>query len=215
MEEEHVEIEEESEFIPVSALEHYSYCPRQWALIYVEQVFDENIFTQRGHFVHQRVEEGDTEVRDGVRVERSLPIWSDTLGLVGKADVVEFHGETPYPVEYKHGPLGDWGHAELQLCAQAMCLEEMLGVRVPHGAVYHYSSRRRKEVLLTDELRHRVRETIAAIRRMLAEGRLPPPADDGRCRHCSLKEACAPSLAGQKERAARLASALFKEESFQ
>src|SRR3970040_818180 len=89
--------------IMISALEHWSYCPRQCALIHLEQTFDENLYTLRGRMLHERTDEPVGEFQDGVRVERALPLWSKRLGLVGKADVVEFHGETPYPVEYKHG----------------------------------------------------------------------------------------------------------------
>ena len=95
---------EDGDPIMISALEHYSYCPRQCALIHVEQTFDENLYTLRGQAVHKRVDEPKVEEQAGVRIERALPLWSKALGLVGKADVVEFHGETPYPVEYKHGP---------------------------------------------------------------------------------------------------------------
>src|SRR5438552_3319316 len=113
--------------IMISALEHYSYCPRQCALIHQEQTFSENLYTLRGRAVHEQVDEPEAVVEKGVRVERALPLWSNRLGLVGKADVVEFRGETPYPVEYKHGPPREKEHDELQLCAQALCLEEMTG----------------------------------------------------------------------------------------
>jgi CRISPR-associated exonuclease Cas4 len=188
----------EDNTIMISALEHYSYCPRQCALIHREQTYDENIYTLRGNAVHERVDQPEERVAEGVRVEQSLPIWSASLGLTGKADVVEFHGETPYPVEYKHGSVR-WGrHADLQLCAQAMCLEEMLGVAVPEGAVYHFTSRRRRKVVFTPELRQRVREATKAIRHILQAERLPPPAADTRCDHCSLIDSCLPFvIAGQ------------------
>jgi CRISPR-associated exonuclease Cas4 len=128
-------LEDEDDPVLISALEHFSYCPRQCALIHREQTFDENIYTLRGREIHQRVDL-PREGRDGdVRVETGLDLWSSRLGLVGKADLVEFHSETPYPVEYKHGPIRRGNHADLQLCAQALCLEEMLGVRVPKGAI--------------------------------------------------------------------------------
>ena len=119
----------EEEFVMISALEHWSYCPRQCALIHVEQTFDENLYTLRGRAVHKRVDEPVVEEQAGVRIERALPLWSKALGLIGKADVVEFHGETVYPVEYKHGPHREQEHDDLQLCAQALCLEEMTGRR--------------------------------------------------------------------------------------
>ena len=137
---------DDADLVMVSALEHWSYCPRQCALIHVEQTFDENLYTLRGRMLHERVDVPEAEQREGVRIERALPLWSDRLGLVGKADVVEFHGDAPYPVEYKHGPRQHWGHDDLQLCAQALCLEDMTGQPVPAGAIYHHSSRRRREL---------------------------------------------------------------------
>ena len=195
--------------IMISALEHYSYCPRQCALIHVEQTFDENLYTLRGQAVHRRVDEPESEVVDGVRVERALPLWSKRLGLIGKADVVEFHGETPYPVEYKHGPHREQEHDDLQLCAQALCLEEMTGQAVPRGAIYHHSSRKRREVELTPELRARVVEVTQAIRAMLTSTRLPPPVNDRRCTHCSLQESCMPAVIDEGERASAIVRDLF------
>ena len=151
----------EEEIVLVSALEHYSYCPRQCALIHVEQVFDENLYTLRGRRAHERADEPSSVLEEDVRVERGLPLYSERLGLVGKADVVEFHAEgVPYPVEYKSGPRRQKRHDDIQLCAQAMCLEEMLDVEVERGAVYHYSSRRRREAVFDAELRSLTEETI-------------------------------------------------------
>lgn len=195
--------------IMISALEHWSYCPRQCALIHLDQTFDENLYTLRGQAVHTRVDEPESELVNGVRVERAVPLWSKRLGLVGKADVVEFHGEVPYPVEYKHGPRREKEHDDLQLCAQAMCLEEMTGQSVPRGAIYHHSSRRRREVTLTGALRDRVGVVVKQIRAMLESKVLPPPVNDARCRHCSLIEACMPSVIGEQQRAAALVRNLF------
>jgi CRISPR-associated exonuclease Cas4 len=195
--------------IMISALEHWSYCPRQCALIHVEQTFDENLYTMRGQAVHKRVDEPESEMVDGVRVERAVPLWSKRLGLIGKADVVEFHGVTPYPVEYKHGPRREKEHDDLQVCAQAMCLEEMTRREVPRGAIYHHSSRRRREVVFTLELRRKVEEAITGIRRMLGNGTLPPPVNDRRCERCSLIESCMPSVIGEQERARVLVRGLF------
>ena len=200
---------EEADPIMISALEHWSYCPRQCALIHVEQTFDENLYTMRGQAVHKRVDEPESEIVDGVRVERAVPLWSKHLGLIGKADVVEFHGETPYPVEYKHGPRREKEHDDLQVCAQAMCLEEMTSKEVPCGAIYHYSSRRRREVVFTPALRRHVEEAITGIRQMLESGTLPPPVNDRRCEHCSLRESCMPAVIGEQERARVLVRGLF------
>jgi CRISPR-associated exonuclease Cas4 len=178
----------------ISALEHWSYCPRQCALIHVEQVWDENLYTFRGRTAHEKVDLAAGELRDGVRVERALPLWSDRLGLVGKADVVEYRGATPYPVEYKHGPRRRHGHDDLQLCAQALCLEEMTGQPVPRGAVYHHSSRRRREVAFDPALRAAVEEAVREVRRLLVQVRLPPPVNDARCDRCSLHDSCLPGV---------------------
>lgn len=196
--------------IMLSALEHWSYCPRQCALIHVEQTFDENLYTLRGRAVHERVDEPEMEIQDGVRVERALPLWSKHLGLIGKADVVEFHGKVPYPVEYKHGSKAKtWGHEDLQLCAQALCLEEMTGQAIPCGAIYHFKSRRRREVVFDQSLRDAVAKAVQDIREMIATNRLPPPVNDKRCDHCSLKESCMPSVIGEQERTHALARGLF------
>jgi len=201
---------ESADLIMISALEHWSYCPRQCALIHIEQTFDENLYTMRGQAVHKRVDEPESEIVDGVRVERAVPLWSKRLGLIGKADVVEFHSDTPYPVEYKHGPRREKEHDDLQVCAQAMCLEEMTGKEVPRGAIYHHSSRRRREVVFTPELRRLVEEAITGIRLMLESGTLPPPVNDRRCERCSLQESCMPSVIGEQERARVLVRGLFE-----
>src|SRR5438874_2745283 len=156
----------DEELVMISAVEHYSYCPRQCGLIHVEGVFDENIFTLKGRMAHDRAhDEEQTAWEGGVRIERGLPLWSDRLGLTGKGDVIEFHPDgRVYPVEYKHGPKRKHVHDELQLCAQAFCLEEMFGVAVPAGAVYSHQSRRRREVEFDTELREETERVVAAIR---------------------------------------------------
>jgi CRISPR-associated exonuclease Cas4 len=201
----------QEEPITISSLEHYSYCPRQYALIHREQTFDENIYTLRGHADHERVDQESSATEEGVRVERGLPLWSAELGLVGKADVVEFHGDVPYPVEYKHGRRKPDRHADLQLCAQAMCLEEMLGLPVPRGAVYHVSSRQRREVALTPPaLRERVRNTVEAIRRLETQEKLPPPVNDARCPPCSLIDSCMPAVGANDSRLRTLHRRLYQ-----
>ena len=129
--------------------------------------------------------------------------------LIGKADVVEFHGEVPYPVEYKSGPRRQWGHDDLQLCAQAMCLEEMTGKAVSRGAIYHHKSHRRREVVFDDNLRGQVAQAVASIRAMLNDQVLPPPVNDKRCDHCSLKESCMPGVIEEKRRAKTVLANLF------
>lgn len=183
--------------IMISALQHYSYCPRQCALIHLEQTFEENRHTLRGRAVHERVDQPEMEVEEGVRIEYALSLFSERLGLVGKADAVEIHPDGQlYPVEYKHGRKKAAIHDDVQLAAQAMCLEEMTDKTVPTGAIYHFSSRRRREVSISPELRALVEEMVSAVRGMLAEGEMPPPTNDPRkCRECSLREICQPELA--------------------
>lgn len=196
--------------IPISALNHYAYCPRRCALIHVEQTFQENLYTMRGNHLHERTDRPDESGwEEGMRVERALPLWSKELGLIGKADVVEFHGDTPYPVEYKSGPNRQFDNDDLQLCAQALCLEEMTGKAVPRGAIYHHSSRKRREVECTPELRVQVVQSIQAIRRMLASKQLPPPVNDHRCTHCSLQESCMPAVIDEGRRASAVVRDLF------
>ncbi|GMV60087.1 MAG: CRISPR-associated protein Cas4 [Burkholderiaceae bacterium] len=198
--------------LPISALQHWSYCPRQCGLIHLEQAFEENVHTLRGQAVHARVDAPGFEARAGVRVERSLPLASERLGLIGKADIVEFLPDgTPYPVEYKHGRVtkAQHGHDALQLAAQAICLEEMTGLAVPEGALFYASSKRRVRVTVDATLRAAVEEAVRAIRAMLATGVLPPPANDTRCRACSLIDLCQPQALAARDAQRRLRSALF------
>lgn len=181
------------DYVLISALQHYDYCPRQCALIHVEQTFEENLYTLRGQRVHERVNVPAYELIEGVRVERALPLWSHQIGLTGIADVVEFTAnETPYPVEYKSGPRKPREADDLQLCAQAMCLEEMFKRSVPAGAIFHHASKRRREVHFDEALRSLVVETASAVRLLLAAGKVPAPVADERCPDCSLIEACMP-----------------------
>ena len=184
----------DEDLVLISAIEHWSYCPRQCALIHLEQTYDENIFTLRGSRAHERVHQESVATEDGIKVLRDVPLWSNRLGLIGKSDAVEFHGDMPYPVEYKVGKRRTWGHEVLQLCAQAMCLEEMLGQPVPRGAIYYAASRRRREVTFGADERDLVGEVVRAIRGMLDGDRLPLAVDDPRCPNCSLVDACAPKI---------------------
>lgn len=181
------------ELVPISALQHYLYCPRQCALIHVEQTFDENVFTLRGRRVHERADEPTHEVVDGVRVERALPLFAESLGLVGRADVVEFRDGVPFPIEYKSGKRGRKRADQVQLCAQGMCLEEMFDVRVESGSLYYDRSRRRLEVRFDAELRSLVNDTIEAVRALSLQEKLPAPVNDNRCPTCSLIDACMPN----------------------
>jgi CRISPR-associated exonuclease Cas4 len=165
----------------------------------MEQAFDDNLHTQRGQAVHAQVDQPSVELRRALRVERALPVWHDALGLIGKADVVEFEPDgTPYPVEYKHGSRHKAADIaacdDLQLAAQAMCLEAMTGRSVNEGALYYASSRRRRVVPITDDLRSGVARAAAEIRAMLAASRLPDVTRDvRRCKGCSLHDRCQPA----------------------
>ena len=190
--------------IPLSALQHWAYCPRQCGLIHLEQAFDDNIHTLRGNAVHARVDRPGVETAKGVRVERALPLWHDALGLIGKADVVEFlPNGTPYPVEYKHGSRHKAKAIaacdDLQLAAQALCLEAMTGHPIAEAALYYASSKRRRVVPLDAALRQAVAQTAQAVRSMLASQTLPPPLvgeqAEQRCKGCSLKDRCMPETA--------------------
>lgn len=201
---------EELELVPISALEHFSYCPRQCGLIHLEQVFDDNVFTLRGRLAHERVDEVHHETRPDLRREYAVPLWSRRLGLIGRADLVEFTATGPYPVEHKVGKKRAWDHETIQLCAQAMCLEEMLGQAVPRGAIYYHGSRARREVEFDAALRRQVEETTAAVRAMLRDLALPAAVHDARCRHCSLQDACLPAVVGRPARARAWRAELFR-----
>jgi CRISPR-associated exonuclease Cas4 len=184
--------------INVSALNQYAYCPRRCGLIYLEGEFANNLHTQRGNAEHERVDRAaHATSRDGARVEYALPIWSDRLGLIGKCDVVEFWPDgVVYPVEYKHGPRRAWLNDDIQLAAQALCLEEMLQIKIARAAIFHAGSNRRREVEMTAAVRCEVEGTVTAIRVMLEGNRLPGPTEDRRrCRECSLRDICQPELA--------------------
>ncbi|MBI5635150.1 MAG: CRISPR-associated protein Cas4 [Nitrospirae bacterium] len=199
----------EIEPVMLSALEHYSYCPRQCALIHVEQAWDENIYTMRGRHVHETVDIESTHEGDGVRSERALPIWSKRLKLVGKADLVEFCDNIPCPVEYKSGKHRKGQHEILQLCAQAICLEEMLNVSVDKGAIYWHASRERREIIFTPAMRERVATVATAVHDIIARQYVPPPVNDKRCKDCSLNESCMPAVVGDKESHRRSAREMF------
>jgi CRISPR-associated exonuclease Cas4 len=194
--------------VPISAIEHFSYCPRQCALIHIEQVFEENVFTIRGRLAHERVEAGAEGLSSGIRVARSVPLWSERLGLRGVADVVELRPEGPYPVEYKVGKRRG-PHADLQLCAQALCLEEMMGVEIGRGAIFYHALRRRHEVRLDAALRQRTEQAVSGIRAMLEKTALPPAPNDARCPNCSLINVCMPRVLGEPARLRGLKGALF------
>lgn len=178
----------------ISALEHHEYCPRQCALIHVDGLWVENRHTVAGTRAHRRVDSGEHRHERGRLVLRSIPLWSERLGLAGRADAVEFvEPEMVVPVEYKSG-VRHGRAADLQLCAQALCLEEMFGVTVPSGAVWYGGTRRREVVRLDDELRRATIEAVEEIRGYLMSGVLPEAPADERCGACQLENHCLPTV---------------------
>lgn len=184
----------EDGLIPLSALQHHLFCPRQCALIHVEQIWAEDGATAEGRILHERVDAGGMERRPGLRVERGIALRSLLLGVSGKADAVEFYGRPPrpVPVEYKRGKPKPHRADEVQLCAQAICLEEMFGAPVPEGALFYGAVRRRTRVLFDAELRTLTARVAADARTMIAAGRTPPPVVMPGCKSCSLQAACQP-----------------------
>ncbi len=181
------------DYLMISAFQHYAYCPRQCALIHIEKVWDENLYTLRGQRVHEAVDNPGDELIEGIRVERAMPLWSHKLGITGVADVVEFLADgTPYPVEYKSGSRKEKDADSVQLCAQALCLEEMLGGSISVGAIFHHGSRRRREVRFDSGLRSLTLKTIEGTRSLFTSVKLPAPVADNRCKDCSLIDACMP-----------------------
>ena len=184
---------------PLSALQHYLYCPRQCALIHVERLWAENRETAEGRILHERADQPAVEQRHGVRTVTAMPIAAPELGIAGIADVVEFHadatGELPYPVEYKRGRPKAHQADEVQLCAQALCLEAMFDCHVQEGALYYGKTRRRQGVTFDTELRRLTQGTITATCQLLTDGRTPIAVYDAkRCDACSLIDLCQPRL---------------------
>lgn len=192
------------DLLPISALQHLLYCERQCALIHVEQVWAENQFTVEGNVMHEKAHDGPDETRAGVRVVRGLAVKSEVLGLSGQCDVVEFHepgtrslelgeGHLVLPIEYKRGKPKAHRADEVQLCAQAMCLEEMLGDSVPEGRIFYGQTRHRTDVAFDAELRALTADTARRLREMIASRRTPPAVyEERKCEACSLKELCMP-----------------------
>ncbi len=181
--------------LPVSALQHWLYCPRQCALIHVERLWTENVYTAEGRVLHARADAGGAETRRDVKVLRSVQIASQRLALHGVCDVVELHGKPPqpYPVEYKRGRPKPHRADEVQLCAQAMCLEEMCGTKVGEGALFYGKNRRRKPVVFDDELRALTERVAMEAHSAMAAGVLPVAEyEPKKCDACSLKQDCRP-----------------------
>lgn len=190
----------EDDLLPLSGLQHMLFCERQCALIHIEQSWAENLFTAEGRVMHERVHKEDREFRGAVRVEYSMALRSLRLGLIGKADVVEFHrnsGKTdekwvPFPVEYKRGKPKRDNSDKVQLCAQAICLEEMLDVAVSSGALFYGKTRHRLGVDFDEDLRSETEETARRFHRLFEQGKTPKPIYSKKCESCSMKGLCLP-----------------------
>lgn len=194
-------MDDDERLVAISAIEHWSFCRRQCGLIHLEGLWAENVLTAQGKQMHEQVDLPGLEQRPGMKKARALPLKCDRLGLSGRADMVVFFSDPgypspgrPFPVEYKRSVRNDFRHAELQLCAQALCLEEMLSVPVPTGALYFGASRRRREIPFGQELRKATEDVVAAIAAMVESGRTPDPEPGKKCDHCSLRAHCLPSL---------------------
>ena len=196
--------------VPISAIEHYVYCPRQCALIHCDGVWSDNAHTVRGSHAHRRVDSGRHRRERGRQVLRAIPLWSERLGLSGRADAVEMEQGEVWPVEYKAG-VRHGKAADMQLCAQAMCLEEMLCVDIPHGYVWYGGPRRRVQVDFTSDLRCEVEAIIDDIRRQLLAAILPVAPNDARCAECQLQNHCLPGLTSAPQRVSRyMTNAVFR-----
>lgn len=189
-------MDDESQALMISALQHYAFCPRQFALIHVEQVWSENYFTAHGQALHERVDSQEPEKRGNVRFERGVAVMSSRLGLRGKLDLLEIEGDPPealFPVEYKRGKPKVENWDKIQLCAQALCLEEMRSVDIESGALWYWQVRKREPVAFDDSLRQQTLSAIEAAKALLVQGHTPLPTEHpGRCRACSLIDLCAP-----------------------
>ncbi len=188
--------------VQISAIEHFVYCPRQCALIHCDGVWSDNAHTVRGSRAHRRVDSGEHRQERGKQVLRAIPLWSEELGLSGRADAVEVEGDEVRPVEYKAG-VRHGSAADLQLCAQALCLEEMLDVEILHGYVWYGGPRRRMQVDFTEALRREVIEVIEEIRTQLLTFKLPEAPNDARCTQCQLLHHCLPELSSAPRRVNR------------
>ena len=197
----------EDELLPLSALQHLMFCERQCALIHIEQIWSENRLTVEGRNLHSKVHEAGDESRGDVRIVRGLRLRSLRLGLVGQADVVEYHKQgdqwVPFPVEYKRGKPKPEPCDEIQLCAQAICLEEMAGARIPEGAIFYGQPRRRHPVSFDDRLRALTESAAQRLHELIDNGRTPPASFEKKCESCSLLNLCVSKMAGQLKLAAR------------
>ncbi len=220
---------EEEDLLPISAIQHLAFCPRQCALIHLDQIWEENRLTAEGQLLHERTHERGRELREDVLIVRALRLRSLELGLIGQADVVEFHrcrgdepsGITlpgrqgrwrPFPVEYKRGQPKTDLIDEVQLCCQALCLEEMLGAAVADGQIFYGVGRRRSDVVFTATLRDRTKELAGALHHLIDARTIPAPSFSPKCKSCSLADRCLPQIVGGRKSATAYLVAAFERE---
>lgn len=202
----------EDDWLSLSGIQHFSFCKRQWALIHVEQLWDENYLTAAGRIEHQRVDDySESELRGDVLSIRGMRVFSRRLGITGICDVVEFHRSSRgisiqgreglwevFPIEYKHGTAKTIDADRLQLCAEAMCLEEMMVCSIPEAALFYHKTRRREVVELDDSLRDTVRADFQQMHQLLSRGSTPSAKPSKACDACSLRNLCLPELMNKK-----------------
>lgn len=186
------------EQVSISSLNQYVFCPRRCSLMHVEGIWRDNEHTIIGSLLHDHADEPGYETGPGVKLLRALPIYSQQYGLSGKADIVELRDGKPTPIEYKKGKRRKFENDDVQLCAQAFCLEEMFNLEVSSGFIYHAASKRRREVVFEQGLRDETKKTIVAVRELISSGRVPPAILSPRCDGCSLKAICMPEITGMR-----------------
>lgn len=208
----------EDDLVPISALQHLIFCPRQCALIHLERLWADNQWTAEGRILHKKAESGKSTTRNGIRITRDLPLHSLEYGLIGKADIIEWHppaglqkansgtlkdlihehrsqsltGWTVLPIEYKRGQPKQNDSDRVQLCAQVLCLEEMLGISIGRGLLFYGKKQHRYEVILDDSLRNTTIDTIQQMHDLMTSGSTPPAEYGPKCQSCSLFELCLP-----------------------
>lgn len=204
----------ESDYIMLSALQHYMFCKRQCALIHIEQLWQENFFTTAGKLMHERAHDAGCETRKNLHTARGLRLSSEKYGITGVTDVVEFRRIeektefaavlpyrdgfwTVFPVEYKRGKTKEEPWDEVQLCAQALCLEEMLNVKIDKGALFYGEEHRRREIQFDESLKGLTEKIIEKTHELIKSGITPPPVVEKKCQSCSLNEICIPQKMGR------------------
>lgn len=202
---------DDSNFLMISGLKHFQFCRRRWALVHIEQLWEENVLTLEGHYMHERVHDDNfTEARGAVLLSRGMPVRSQKLKITGVCDMVELYKDEDgvpiqgrggrwrlYPVEYKLGQPDTQGADALQVCAQALCLEEMFVTDIPEAALYYGKIKRRQRILLTEELRQKVKDCVGEMHQLMSKGYTPKAKMGKACKSCSLVETCQPKLMKQ------------------